>query len=154
VYKRQLDGFTWNTIETVTAAGNSTELLNYSILDRNYTFGNAYYRLQQFDIDGKSELFDVVNVNCEEEITSNNLIAYPNPSSTEFFVDFNSENIEGKGELTIVDVRGVVVYSKTISIEKGNNFFAVDDLKVLEGVYYISLQSDGFKSNVVKQVIR
>jgi hypothetical protein len=30
----------------------------------------------------------------------------------------------------------------------------VDDLKVLEGIYYINLQGDGFKSNLVKQVIR
>ena len=152
--RKSINGYTWNTIETVPSAGNSTELLNYSVLDRDYTSGNAYYRLKQFDIDGKYEHFDVVNVNCDEEITSNKLIAYPNPSSTEFFVDFNSETIEGKGILTIVDTRGVIVYSKTISIEKGNNFFTIDDLKVLEGVYYINLQSDGFKSNVVKQVIK
>ena len=152
--RKSLDGYTWNTLETVSAAGNSTELLEYSVLDRSLNKGNTYYRLNQIDIDGKSELFDVVNTNCDEEINTNLLNAYPNPSSTEFFVDFNSENIEGKGELTVVDVRGVVVYSKTISIEKGNNFFTVDDLKVLEGVYYINLQSDGFKSNVVKQVIR
>jgi hypothetical protein len=152
--RKSLDGYTWNTLETVAAAGNSTELLEYSVLDRSLTKGNTYYRLNQIDIDGKSELFDVVNTNCDEEINTNLLNAYPNPSSTEFFVDFNSENIEGKGELTIVDVRGVVVYSKTISIGKGNNFFTVDDLKVLEGVYYINLQSDGFKSNVVKQIIK
>jgi hypothetical protein len=69
-------------------------------------------------------------------------------------VDFNSENIEGKGELTIVDARGVVVYSKTISFEKGNNFFTIDELKVLDGVYYINVQSDNFKSNMVKQIIK
>jgi hypothetical protein len=152
--RKSLDGYTWNTIETVPSAGNSTELLNYSVLDRNYTFGNIYYRLKQVDIDGQFELFDVVNINCEEEINTNLLTAYPNPSAGEFFVDFNSENVEGVGTLAVSDTRGVNVFTKQVKIEKGNNFYTISELNVLEGVYYINLQSDNFKSNVVKQVIK
>jgi hypothetical protein len=151
--RKSLDGYTWNTLETVAAAGNSTELLEYAVLDRSLTKGNAYYRLNQIDIDGKSELFEVVNTNCDEKINTNLLTTYPNPSSTEFFVDFNSENIEGKGELTIMDARGVVVYSKNVLVEKGNNFYTIDAIKVLPGIYYVKLSGENFSTNVVKQTI-
>ena len=98
-------------------------------------------------------MFDVVNTNCDEKINTNLLTTYPNPSSTEFFVDFNSENIEGKGELTIMDARGVVVYSKNVLVEKGSNFYTIDAIKVLPGIYYVKLSGENFSTNVVKQTI-
>jgi hypothetical protein len=136
------------------AAGNSTELLEYSILDREISLNNVYYHLNQVDIDGKSELFDVVTSNCIENETTNLLITFPNPSSTDFYVDFNSENIDGEGVLSITDSRGVVVYTKNINVEKGKNFYTVGENNVINGVYYIYLQSDQFKSNVIKHIIK
>ena len=152
--RKSIDGYTWNTINTIPAAGNSTELLEYSILDREVSLNNVYYRLNQVDIDGKSELFDVVTSNCIENETTNLLITFPNPSSTEFYVDFNSENIEGEGILSITDSRGVLVCSQNVKIEKGNNFYTVGETNEIDGVYYINLQSDQFKSNVVKHIIK
>jgi hypothetical protein len=152
--RKSLDGYTWNTIETIPAAGNSTSLLEYSILDRNKTIGNTYYRLNQVDIDGKSELFDVVTSNCVENELNNLLTTYPNPSTNEFYVEFNSEDIEGEAIIEITDSRGVIVYKRKIQIEKGTNFFTIGDIKTQEGIYYIHLQRDNFKSNMVKQVIR
>jgi hypothetical protein len=152
--KKSIDGYDWNTIETVAAAGNSTELLEYSILDRNVTVGNAYYRLNQVDIDGKSELFDVVNSNCVQNDLSNLLCAYPNPSCGEFYVEFNSKDLEGVATIHIFDSKGLVVYNSKDQLSKGLNFYTIGDIATKESVYYIHLQSDGFKSNVVKQVIR
>jgi uncharacterized repeat protein (TIGR01451 family) len=152
--RKSLDGYTWNTIESVLAAGNSTELLEYSILDRSQTKGNTYYRLNQIDIDGKSELFDVVTSNCVENELNNALTTYPNPSSNEFFVEFNSEDIEGEATIEITDSRGVIVYTRKVQLEKGTNFFTIGDIKTQQGIYYLYFKSDGFKSNVVKQVIR
>jgi hypothetical protein len=152
--RKSLDGYTWNTIETIHAAGNSTSLLEYSILDRNKTIGNTYYRLNQVDIDGKSELFDVVTSNCVENELNNLLTTYPNPSTNEFYVEFNSEDIEGESTIEISDSRGVIVYKKNVNIEKGNNFYNVGQTNVIDGIYYINLQSDQFKSNVVKHIIK
>ena len=152
--RKSIDGYTWNTINTIPAAGNSTQLLEYSMLDREISLNNVYYRLNQVDIDGKSELFDVVTSNCIESELNNLLSTYPNPSNTEFFVDFNSENIEGEGVLSITDSRGVLVYSKAVKIEKGNNFYTIGETNVNDGVYYINLHSDQFKSNVVKHIIK
>jgi hypothetical protein len=115
---------------------------------------NSYYRLNQVDIDGKSELFDVVTSNCVENELNNALTTYPNPSSNEFFVEFNSEDIEGEATIEITDSRGVIVYTRKVQLEKGTNFFTIGDIKTQQGIYYLYFKSDGFKSNVVKQVIR
>lgn len=152
--RKSIDGFNWNTIDTVAAAGNSTELLEYSILDRSTINLNAYYRLNQVDIDGKSELFDVVMSNCIESERDNLLSTYPNPSANEFYVEFNSENIEGPAEIEITDSRGVIVFKRIVKLEKGMNFFSIGDIKTQEGIYYLQLKNDGFRSNVVKQIIR
>jgi hypothetical protein len=152
--RKSLDGYLWNTIETIPAAGNSTELLEYSVLDRSQINGNAYYRLNQIDIDGKSELFDVVTSNCVENELNNLLSTYPNPSVNEFYVEFNSEDIEGLATIEITDTRGIIVYTRKVQLEKGTNFFTIGDIKTQEGIYYIHIKSDGFRSNVVKQLIR
>jgi len=152
--RKSFDGFTWETIETVPSAGNSTELLSYSVIDRSMTNGNVYYRLKQVDIDGQYEIFDIVNTNCGEEINANLLNIYPNPSSEEFYVDFNSIDLEEKATISVTDSKGMIVYSKDVWIEKGANFFIVDTIKGSEGIYFVQLTSDNYKSKVLKQLIR
>ncbi len=152
--RKSIDSYTWNTIETIPAAGNSTELLEYSILDREVSLNNVYYLLNQVDIDGKSELFDMVNSNCIENETTNLLLTFPNPSTNEFYVNFDSEDIKGRGVLSISDSRGVIIYTKDVNIEKGNHFYTLVETNMINGVYYINLQSDQFKSNVVKHLIK
>jgi hypothetical protein len=43
---------------------------------------------------------------------------------------------------------------RKVQLEKGTNFFTIGDIKTQQGIYYLYFKSDGFKSNVVKQVIR
>lgn len=106
------------------------------------------------DIDGKSELFDDVTSNCVENDLNNLLRTYPNPSANEFYVEFNSENVEGTAVIELTDSRGVIVFTRKVQLEIGTNFFTIGDINTLEGVYYLKIQSDGFKSNVVKHIIR
>lgn len=53
ILERSTDGLEWRTIETVTAAGNSTEKLIYNSIDASYPATLNYYRLLQYDIDGQ-----------------------------------------------------------------------------------------------------
>ncbi|NBR13850.1 MAG: T9SS C-terminal target domain-containing protein, partial [Crocinitomicaceae bacterium] len=151
---KSINGTSWNVLENVLAAGNSTSLLNYQVFDRELSLGNVYYKLKQVDIDGKFKMYDVINSNCDEEILTDKLKAYPNPSTNQFYIDFNSVNIEGVGEITISDSKGLVIYSRSVQIEKGNNFFTINELSASPGLYYINLKSNKFASNVVKHIIR
>ena len=63
---RSLDGVSWEIIASINGAGNSTEKISYSTLDRmlskSLTTEFVYYRLSQTDFDGESESFDPISV--------------------------------------------------------------------------------------------
>jgi hypothetical protein len=55
--EKSTDGETWREIAQQQSAGNSTEKINYYYLDNIDHFSIHYYRLVQYDIDGKFEIF-------------------------------------------------------------------------------------------------
>ena len=55
--QRSRDGVTWRYIATKQAAGNSTKNMNYSHIDYTERAPLYYYRLIQYDVDGKSETY-------------------------------------------------------------------------------------------------
>ena len=63
---RSLDGISWDIIASVDGAGNSTEKISYSTLDRNLSKSLnsefVYYRLSQTDFDGESESFEPISI--------------------------------------------------------------------------------------------
>ena len=67
--QRSIDVETWETIETVTGAGNSNTQMSYSIIDDNPLRGVSYYRLKQTDYDGQTETFNPISIiiNSEEK---------------------------------------------------------------------------------------
>ena len=56
------DGVNWNSIATVQAAGNSTQILHYSHIDRDLMTGTYYYRLKQVDFNGVYKIYDIISV--------------------------------------------------------------------------------------------
>lgn len=72
------NGKDWNTIGTVSAAGNSSAMLAYSFTHLNPIPGNNYYRLLQRDLDHRSEYSKIVLV--KYTIPTNPLVLYPNPA--------------------------------------------------------------------------
>ena len=60
------DGITWDVVYTKDAAGQSTELIEYTYNDVHANGGDNYYRLTQVDIDGTSKTYDVINVSCSQ----------------------------------------------------------------------------------------
>ncbi|MEQ8475626.1 MAG: T9SS type A sorting domain-containing protein [Fulvivirga sp.] len=75
--ERSSDGLSFESVATVTGAGNSSETLNYSFVDRSPLFGKSYYRLKQTDFDGASETFAPIAVNFTSLISGN--ITFTNP---------------------------------------------------------------------------
>jgi hypothetical protein len=75
---RSPNGISWETVQTLPGAGNSSQISDYSWLDVSPYSGISYYRLKQTDYDGKSETFNIVSV-VQNEVEE--LQAYPNPVS-------------------------------------------------------------------------
>ncbi len=59
IIQHSANGSNWNDIGRVNAAGNSISEKKYSFKDINFINGNNYYRIQQYNADGKPSLSEV-----------------------------------------------------------------------------------------------
>lgn len=61
ILERSENGFNWTEISRLKAAGNSVTILDYQFIDKTFTNQISYYRLIQYDFDGKSETFGPIS---------------------------------------------------------------------------------------------
>lgn len=78
--ERSVDGTEFTKIATVNGSGNSTNILNYNLLDAAPVLGINYYRLKQVDFDEQYTFSTIISI--EYEASENTVIqVYPNPSN-------------------------------------------------------------------------
>ena len=61
--QKSKNGYDFQTIASIKAAGNSVSEINYKYLDNNIRSNLNYYRLIQFDLDGHYETFKILSIN-------------------------------------------------------------------------------------------
>ncbi|WP_165940033.1 M1 family aminopeptidase [Dyadobacter psychrotolerans] len=76
--QKSADAINWESIGMVKAAGNSTELKSYAFLDQNVKNERSYYRIREFDLDGKTQLTRILQSSCFDK-TSQEIFISPNP---------------------------------------------------------------------------
>ena len=149
--ERSADGQNWNQIGQVEAAGNSTSLLNYSIIDSEIERTVMYYRLHQVDFDGVNKLYNPISVLCAD--LENTISTYPNPSSDEGFQLLIGNSLGARTvNLNIVDVEGKLIYTKKLQLQKGSNVFNMYDFKSESGVYFLQIKDDDGVTSIIKHV--
>lgn len=148
--ERSLDGQNWNEIAKKAAAGNSTTLLNYSIIDEDRMAGTRYYRLNQVDKDGKSTFHGPVSSTCSDEAFTMTL--FPNPTSANVSVAIQTET-PGMVELTINSMDGKLINSLTAMVDAGSSILPVNIEGNKVGVYLVNISLNG-KTSIEKLVIQ
>ena len=148
---RSEDSQNWSLLEQVAAAGNSTSLLSYSILDSEKVRKTVYYRLNQVDFDGANKRYNPIYMNCGN--IGNVITTYPNPSTDNgfqlLFENSLGERIIG---LNILDALGNLVYTKELQLQNGTNTFNVYDFKVETGVYFLQIKEADGVTSLIKHV--
>jgi hypothetical protein len=76
--QRSNNGNDFMTLQTVTAAGFSAQILNYSTFDNSPAPGRNYYRLKMIDKDSSFK-YSAVRTVMLEQTTNSKLRIYPNP---------------------------------------------------------------------------
>lgn len=129
-----LDGFTVNnTDKRYQFKDNSGELQGRSIV---------YYRLKQFDIDGKATYSKVLVVRLQAKANVIMQVS-PNPFVEHLNVRFTSAE-SGTAQIRIMNVAGQTLLSKQSTISKGYNNIQIDDLnKLASGMYVAQLMMNG-----------
>ena len=146
------DGITWDVVYTKDAAGQSTELTEYTYNDVHANGGDNYYRLTQVDIDGTSKTYDVINVSCSQT-TSGYFSIFPNPSSGSFQVILNNAEIIGDARMNVVDTKGNIVLSKPLDVKSGINMYIVNE-DFAPGIYYVSVENGDKVTVVLKHSVK
>ncbi|MBN9292919.1 MAG: T9SS type A sorting domain-containing protein [Flavobacteriia bacterium] len=144
--ERSADGSYFEVIATVKGAGTSSTVNNYLYRDENLPAGTYYYRLKQTDLDGKSELFDIISTVVAER-TATEVNIYPNPSSDGYFTIENTEVFSG--ELVIYNSLGQKVLSQLLN----NVFSAKIYLPSENGVYFLEIITDTTSHAVQKKLV-
>ncbi len=133
------DGISFETLGKVKGAGNSDEILNYSL--QAAEAGDArYFRLKQTDFNGESSHSNVIYADCH---LAGKLKLYPNPNNGSF-------RISGLNEGANVSIRneiGQLVNSFTVS---GTN---IEVHELAKGVYFVESQSESGKRVIEKVVV-
>jgi hypothetical protein len=62
------DGLSWKSIGIVSAAQNSTSTLAYSIVDNLPNLAINYYKLTQYDLDGKSKEYSLISIDNRAQL--------------------------------------------------------------------------------------
>jgi hypothetical protein len=141
IVEKSRDGYIWNTLETIPAAGNSTQMLHYSVFDSEQNlFDQVYFRLNQIDVDGENEIFGPITVNCEV----NGFFAelFPNPAESETILSISSER-DAIATISIQNQIGQSIFSQNSLIKSGSNAVVIPSTAFTSGIYTVHLCVDG-----------
>lgn len=127
--QHSVDGFTWKKIGFVKGKENTTQTNHYHFRHTPLQSGIQYYRLEQFDFDGKSEILPVQTIIIQRGENSE-IEIFPNPVDNFLTI----KNAEGRGKM--VDISGRIV--KEFLLENGEiTTIVTNDLQ--KGIYHLTI---------------
>ena len=129
-----MNGAVWTGIATFPAAGNSTVEKTYSFTDNN-TSPQIFYRLAQYDIDGRVYYSGILKASCT---TSNDFNVWPNPVADKLFVSITADQ-SSKATISLFDGKGALVKKQEIFILRGINQLAVEIDNLAKGIYRMNV---------------
>ena len=148
--KRSLDGVDWTTIAYVDAAGNSQQMIDYTIEDNQSTDRTVYYLLEQYDLDGTKQDERFTSLDCESSNDDLTMLVYPNPGNGEMTINFVAPEAYGAAYVTFESLNGMVVENVPVTIKSGQNNIILDCSSYAPGIYMINISNDQFKTKTTK----
>ena len=91
----------------------------------------------------------VSGVGINENVWSNSISLYPNPSNGEFKIEFKSKD-KSDALLEIVDVTGSLVYTQNLQLTSGMSNFKLD---ISNGVYFVHITNTRNHETFVKKMV-
>ena len=135
IIERSADGRNWNSILRIVAAGNSSTIKKYRSFDNAPLSGINYYRLKQFDTDGKFEYSTVKNVTFN---VAYNVSVTPNPAR-----DFINVSAAAKGQNAILNIQLIDVTGKILrSLQSSQSVIKISTAGIAKGLYFIKVKDE------------
>ena len=138
IVEKSIDGYTFEGIGEVNAAGRSNDNKGYRFLDANPGEMMTFYRLRQIDTDGTTSFSEVLEL--EKEIPNNFTVTAMTNTTTSNWLEIGLESaVVGQFTYEVKNADREVVISGTQDLKPGLNSVAVDLSDELEGTYYFML---------------
>ncbi len=134
VEKMREDG-KFSPIGEITAAGNSTELRQYTFVDDMPSSGNNYYRLNQIDLNGNNKYSDIINITAE---THDQVVIYPNPFQEN--INIINRNISNLYSVQIFDLSANLLFNVELA---STNINEINLSNLNSGTYIMRVFSEG-----------
>ena len=98
--------------------------------------------------------FTPIVVECEESVL-NGYSIYPNPTNNILKINLELNNYQGENtEMRLIDLKGNIIKSQKVELNRGNNHFEIDLSQIKNGIYVLTFfgSRDAIKiSRVIKQ---
>jgi hypothetical protein len=143
------DGIHWTVIGSLPASGNSNSERNYSFMDNN-SAQNNYYRIVEFDLNGRSQFTSIVQATCN---TTNTFNLWPNPVHDKAFINITADNVS-QVMIKLFDSKGSLVKMQRAMVLLGSNQFNVDMKPLASGIYSISIDWNNGQMKKTVQVLK
>lgn len=131
--EKSTDNQQFVVVDSVRAAGNSSQTKNYSATDRLQA-GVTYYRLRMVDQDGRIEYSNVIRIQYKSQLMT--VSAYPNPATDKIIVTYPAS---GK-TLQVFNTAGIV--QQQIALNQNSSQSTIDLARFTKGVYYLVWQGE------------
>ena len=140
--ERSVNGKIWSQIGTVASQGESTQLKNYSFIDKSPAQGENLYRLKMIDFDETFAYSRIESVTVE---TGAAITVFPNPAVDRILINDNS-NIK---EVTMTDMTGRKIYQSDRIPSTG-----IDCKNLASGMYVVTMTLNNGTVDSHKVLIR
>lgn len=146
--EESIDGVNWDPIGRVPATNVAGEN-NYQLTTGNPS-GKMYYRVAEYDIDGKVEYTSVLRSSCD---AADSMSVWPNPAHSKVSVNIVSTR-QSQVLLKLLDVKGSVVKTTKASLLKGSNQLNLDVASLPNGIYYLSAEWNTGQTSRTNKVVK
>jgi hypothetical protein len=146
-------------INSATIVLGSNETLNFKAdLDEASVAGESAVRYKFTNSANSSDVLSFsmkynnpLSVKSDEAVITSEINIYPNPSSSNFYLNVNSYQFIDDVNLQICNYLGDIVLSKNIFIRNGLNTIPFNTDNLSSGIYYIKTNQKGI--NITKKII-
>ena len=134
------DGYDWEQIAKIKGLVNSYATTKY--IHNDYTTQNnlTYYRMSQVDLSGIKTVFKAIDVYCSDKDIKDQILLYPNPSSTELNIVLSISKLAANTNITLVNNAGQLIFETKVDLIKGVNSFAFP-FDIPSGAYTVLFSS-------------
>jgi hypothetical protein len=147
--ERSMDSHNWTAIGNIPAAGTSNTEKNYLFTDNNPLQTN-YYRIVQFDLDGKFSYTNMVRSSCN---SNDDMKVWPNPFINKISISITAER-SSIATIKVFDSKGALVKKQDAAILGGVNQIMMELVSLPAGSYLLSAEWNNGQERKTVQLIK